>query len=145
MNHQSVLIMIIASIIIGYYFSMTVLLTRNKTDNLQKVYFSLLMGVLMGIVELLMLNHNQVILLLILLLLAIILTYLIQQQIGINERQFMLAMIEHHEMALVMSKKVKPKVTNPKLKHIVDEILESQQREIDLMHSILNEKTDIIN
>lgn len=145
-NHFSVsgvLIMIIASIIIGYYLTMTVLLRRNKTDNMNKMYQALLMGFWMGLVELLMVGlfviWNPIFYLFLIILITgiAILTYLIYNQIGINENQFMLSMIEHHEMALEMATKVRPKTVDDELITVIEEILESQQRQIDQMYDLL--------
>ena len=150
MNHNStfgIFIMIIASIFIGYYLTMTVILRDNNTDNLNRMYQGLLMGFWMGLIELLMVGFLMNIwmpfytfLLIILVIGIVILTYLIYNQVGINENQFMLSMISHHQMAIDMTKEVKPKTTDPKLISIMDNILESQQREIDQMKDILNEK-----
>ncbi len=145
----SVTVMVIASIIIGYFITMNVLINvrNNITDNLLKIYQSLLMGFLMGAIEIGMIifilklyDFFYIMLLLILLLISAILVYVIYYQIGINENQFMLAMIEHHSMALQMVNGVKPKTTDPELLSIMDEILESQQREIDQMKNILERR-----
>ena len=142
-----VVVMIIASIIIGYYLTMTIILRNDKTDNRNKLYQSLLMGFWMGLIELLMVGLLMQIwmpsftVILVLLIIGIILfTALIYWQIGINENQFMLSMIEHHSMAIAMAEQIKPKTQDPKLRKIVDNILESQQREIDQMQGILDEK-----
>jgi len=143
----SVIIMIIASIIIGYYLTMTILLRNNKTNNRNKLYQSLLMGFWMGFIELAMIiilmklmSKVLIILLIFLLIGIIILTWLIYEQIGIGENQFMLSMIEHHQMAIDMTTLVKPRTKNTKLLSIMDEILESQVREINQMKNILDEQ-----
>ena len=142
-----VLIMIVASILIGYYLTMTIILRNNKTDNRNKMYQGLLMGFWMGLIELLMVGFlmktwlSGFTFILILLVLGIaFLSYLIYYQIGINENQFMLSMQEHHQMAIDMTNEVKPKTTDPRLLNIMDEILESQQREIKQMQDILDER-----
>jgi len=145
-NHVlMVVIMVVASIFIGYYLTMTIILRNNKTDNRNKFYQSMLMGFWMGLVELvsigLLITWSSVFtFLLIIIIIGIILfTCLIYWQIGINENQFMLSMQEHHQMAIEMTKLAKPKTENPELLGIMDEILESQQREIDHMQDILNQ------
>jgi len=125
---------------------MTIILRENKTDNLNKFYQAMLMGFWMGLVELLMLGiatHSWTVgytLLMILLIVGIILfSWFIYDQVGINENQFMLAMIEHHQMAIEMARLVRPKTNNPKLSRIVEEIINSQEEEIDEMKEILCE------
>jgi len=147
----SITIMLIASIFIGYYLSMTILLRTNKTDNRNKMYQSFLMGFWMALVELLMIGLLIVwlpyftLLLLILIVGIALFTYLIYYQVGINENQFMLSMIEHHQMAIEMAKQVKSKTQNPQLIKIINDIITSQQQEIDEMYYILKTKGVPIN
>lgn len=142
----SVTIMIIASIIIGYYLTMTILLSKNKTNNLNKVYQSLLMGFWMGLVEIFMFmvlmkryDKYYVILTIFLLLGVIILTYLVVTQTFINEKQYLLSMIEHHQMAVDMSDKLKAnQEITPEVESLVDEIIKTQKDEIDQMYDFLD-------
>lgn len=138
--------MVIASIFIGYYLSMTILLRRNKTENRNKMYQALLMGFWMGLLEMLMaiimigLVPLFIIILFILIIGVAILTWLIYNQKGINQNQFMLSMIEHHEMAIEMVKQVKPKLNDVRVKNIAQEIEQSQQKQIDELYNILKDK-----
>ncbi len=140
-----VLIMIIASIFISYYLTMTIILRRNFTDNRNKVYQSLLMGLWMGLIELLMVGflmkiwNNMYTMILVLLIIGIIiLTILVRTQIGINQQHFLLSMIEHHQMAIDMSNLVKPKTINAELLDLVNSIITTQQDEINQMRNLLN-------
>lgn len=142
-----VFIMVVASIIIGYYFSMTVLLRKDKTNNRNKLYQSLLMGAWMGAVELLMVGFlmktwdSIYSLILIVLVFGIVgFTFLIREQRGINENQFLTSMIEHHSMGIEMAKKAKPKIQTREVGVIVDNIMSSQQEEINQMYDILKRK-----
>jgi len=136
--------MVIASTIIGYVL-MTLVITQNQTFNITKVYNALLMGLWMGAIELVMFmfigkaftNIGYQIVLLILLLGIAALSWVITEQIGVDQKQFMLQMIEHHEMAIAMANKVKTKPQDPRLTPIVDNILTSQKQEISQMRSIL--------
>lgn len=146
----SVTIMIVVSIFIGYYFSMTILLSKNQTFNLQKTYTSLLMGILMGIVELAMFmiffsqwfDHRYLILMIILLMFAIGISYLYINQIGVDRSDFLRGMIEHHQMALEMAKKVLPKLksTDTELITLVKNIDKTQTEEINQMRRLLNQE-----
>jgi len=128
--------MLFASIIIGYYFTMTVLLRKNKTNNRNKAYAVLLMTSWMGLLEGIMPGNFATIS--IFSFLIILFVYLIYNQVGINENQFMLSMIEHHQMAIDMANQLT--TDDPRLKRIQRDILQSQQREINQMHQILNER-----
>jgi sensor domain CHASE-containing protein len=68
---------------------------------------------------------------------VVVLSWLIRQQVGIDENQFILSMIEHHQMAIEMATLVKPKVTKSKLGTLVNDIITTQKQEIDVMYSLL--------
>lgn len=61
--------------------------------------------------------------------------FAIRTQLFINERQYLLGMIPHHSMAILMSKKMKNK--NNDIKGLLDNIIESQNKEIDYMKNRL--------
>jgi uncharacterized protein (DUF305 family) len=60
---------------------------------------------------------------------------LIQYQTGVTDRQFLRGMIPHHAAAILMSEQSKTK--DPEIKKLQQEIITSQQREIDEMKAIL--------
>jgi hypothetical protein len=62
--------------------------------------------------------------------------FAIRKQLFINERQFLLGMIPHHSMAVHMSKKIKNE--NNDIKELLDNIIESQNKEIEFMKNRLN-------
>lgn len=143
----NVLIMIIASILIGYYLTMTIILTDRRTNNRNKAYQALLMGFWMGLIELVMVGILMGVwlpvynLYLIGLVLGIvILTVLIRYQVGIDENQFLLGMIEHHAMALEMVKNTEKNASDPRVVSLMKNILSSQEREIREMEEILRER-----
>jgi hypothetical protein len=65
--------------------------------------------------------------------------YCIRNQILITDEQYLNGMIPHHSMAILMSKKIKEKTKNNKIKTLASNIIESQEREIKLMNDILKE------
>jgi hypothetical protein len=137
-------IMFVASFIIGYII-MSVLISTNRTNNLNKIYGALLMAFLMVAVELggYMVLSRQVgveylTIFVVFLLLALVTEYLIVDQVGIDQRQFMLGMIEHHQMAITMAQRQKAKENSPGLTAILDEIIKSQEREISEMRQLLS-------
>src|SRR5579872_6081958 len=108
---KDILIMIVISFIIGY-ITMPIILGVSPyvRIHLNKVYGSLLMGFLMGLVELYMvwemLDQKQAICILtVLTILSLVMIYVIIEQIGITEKEYLESMIEHHAMAINMSNK----------------------------------------
>ena len=61
--------------------------------------------------------------------------FLIRQQAGVSDRQFIKSMIPHHGAAILMVEKTT--ITDPELKKITEEIITSQQKEIEQMKNIL--------
>ena len=65
----------------------------------------------------------------------IITTYLIRTQTFIDEKQYLTSMIPHHSMAVFMSKKLKEKniVNNDIINRLIDNIILTQEQEINIM------------
>jgi len=61
----------------------------------------------------------------------------IRQQTAINDEQFLKSMISHHASALLMCEEAS--ITDPEIKELCDEILSSQQSEIEKMKAKLEE------
>ena len=53
------------------------------------------------------------------------------------DREFILQMIPHHEMAIVMAQMLAASTERPEMKQLADNIITSQSREIDMMRSWL--------
>lgn len=62
---------------------------------------------------------------------------LIRQQTGVGDRQFMRGMIPHHAAAILMAKK--SNLSNPEVKKLAEEIIVSQEKEIEQMKAKLEE------
>ena len=60
--------------------------------------------------------------------------YLIRNQTFVTEHQYLRGMIPHHSMAIMMSKRL----TNSSIQPLLDQIIESQEKEIILMKQYLN-------
>lgn len=132
-------LMIIFMVVLSYFITSNVMLTYNYGvyNHINKVYMALLMGVLMAIISY-AISQNYL-KLFISILLMFILIILIRQQIFINDNEFMKGMIEHHSMALLMAEKIREKTQNNKLKSLANNIITSQQKEINLMKQWLTE------
>lgn len=64
----------------------------------------------------------------------------IRQQVGISDKQFLKSMIPHHAGAILMCEGAN--LQDPEIKKLCEEIVVSQQKEIDLMKAKLNELKD---
>lgn len=62
---------------------------------------------------------------------------LLRKQLFVDDEQWLKRMISHHSTALTTSHKIYNKTENPQLKRLAKEIIDTQEREIDLMKSML--------
>jgi hypothetical protein len=62
---------------------------------------------------------------------------LIRTQMFVTEIQFLKGMIPHHSMAIMMSKRLENKPNS--VQHLLDQIIQSQEKEIIIMKSYLGE------
>ena len=62
---------------------------------------------------------------------------LLRQQLLVDDKQWLRRMISHHSTALTTSHKIYNKTSNPKLKKLAKEIIDTQEKEIQLMKSML--------
>ena len=64
--------------------------------------------------------------------------FLLRTQILVDDNQWLRRMISHHSTALTTSHNIYKKTTNPSIKKLAKDIIETQEREITLMKSLLN-------
>ena len=62
---------------------------------------------------------------------------LLRQQLLVDDKQWLRRMISHHYTALTTSHKIYNKTNNPELKKLAKEIIDKQEKEIQLMKSML--------
>jgi uncharacterized protein (DUF305 family) len=60
-----------------------------------------------------------------------------RQQIGVNEKNYLNEMIEHHSMALLTSNSIIKKTNNGQIKNLAQNIIKSQRSEINYMNQLL--------
>ena len=65
--------------------------------------------------------------------------YLLRKQLLIDDEQWLRRMISHHSTALTTSHNIYNKTGNNKLKSLAKDIIETQEREIELMKSMLKQ------
>ena len=61
----------------------------------------------------------------------------LRQQVFVSPKQWLKRMISHHSTALTTSHKIYNKTSNPKLKKLAKEIIDTQEKEIQLMKTML--------
>ena len=62
---------------------------------------------------------------------------LLRRQLLVEDNQWLKRMISHHSTALTTSHKIYNRTNNPKLKKLAKEIIDTQEKEIQLMKSML--------
>ena len=131
--------MFIGMFIIQYIF-MSYIMTNNIqhiTYSNGKIYMSTIMGLFMVVLGILMndkINKQQLILFTGCLFLFI---YLYKIQFGIDEKNYLQEMIEHHSMALLTSKQIISKTKNSVISNFAKKIVTTQEKEIEDMRYML--------
>lgn len=107
-------------------------------------FMALMMGAVMAIIMLLFMwrmftDHklNTVILAVSALIFALSL-FMVQSQTSVNDERWMKAMIPHHSIAIMTSKRAKLK--NPRVKKLAQNIIHTQEKEIREMKQLLKEE-----
>jgi len=139
------MIMFIIMVIVGMLFNpMNVLAYRFSDLYISQTLFygGLLMASNMmwahEIVHYLSMGHfNMLIFLLGIILSIIISLLLLREQLMIDDKQWLRRMIPHHSTALTTSHKIYNKTNNRKIKQLAKEIIDTQEKEIQFMKSML--------
>lgn len=62
---------------------------------------------------------------------------LLRDQFKVNDKEWLKRMISHHSTALTTSHKIKDRTKDGKIKKLAEEIIETQEKEITIMKSLL--------
>mgnify|MGYP006085207537 FL=1 len=89
------------------------------------------------IVHYLSIGHFNVFIFFIGIILSISISLLLRQQLLVDDKQWLKRMIPHHSTALTTTHKIYNKTNNPKIKDLAKEIIDTQEKEIQLMKSML--------
>jgi uncharacterized protein (DUF305 family) len=115
--------------------------SENIKNSLSKLYLSGIMACIMGITEVFMydnmMNTTSWFYYLPLIVIVIFLIIMYRQQIGVNEKNYLNEMIEHHSMALLTSNSIIKKTNNGQIKNLAQNIIKSQRSEINYMNQLL--------
>jgi hypothetical protein len=125
---------IIQYFVISYIMSNRV---EHITNSLGKLYMCTLMGLFMVFLDIMMSEkfnpqHFSIIVGLILLFI-----YLYKTQFGVDDKNYLREMIEHHSMALLTSKQILEKTKNPGVNNFAVKIILNQEKEIEDMRYLL--------
>ena len=142
---HSITWMFLGSIIIGLYLNGMNILAYRYSDlyfsSTTLIYSALLMASNMCILEILMLyNHSgkfNIEFLLLFFIISIILIILLRTQFMVDDKEWLKRMISHHSTALTTSHQIVKKTKNKKIKNLANNIIETQEKEIKLMKSLL--------
>ena len=144
-NYKYYVIMFIVMTFVGIFFNPMNILAYNVNDlylSLTLFYGGLLMASNMlwahEIVHLFSMNMFNIKIFLLGIILSFIASiFLLRNQFLVNDNQWLKRMISHHSTALTTSRKIYKKTTDPKLKKLAKDIIDTQEREIALMKSML--------
>ena len=131
--------MVIVSFVIQYYL-MSYIMTNNTSNiknSLGKFYLSCAMASLMGLTEMFIMGDQNTLILLILIIMLVGSVIMYRRQLYINEKEYLKEMIEHHSMALLTSKSIIEKTSDNQVKNLAQNIIKSQQSEINYMGQLL--------
>ena len=138
------IIMFIVMVIIGMLFNpMNILAYRFSDLYISQTLFygGLLMASNMiwahEIVHYLSMEHFNMLVFSVGIILSISVSILLRQQLLIDDKQWLRRMISHHSTALMTSHKIYNKTSNLKLKKLAKQIIDTQEKEIKLMKSML--------
>jgi hypothetical protein len=137
--------MFIVMVIVGMLFNPMNILAYRFTDlyiSVPLFYSGLLMASNMiwahEIVHYLSMGHFNVLVFTFGIMLSVSISILLlREQLMIDDKQWLKRMIPHHSTALTTSHKIYNKTTNPKIKILAKEIIDTQESEIQLMKSML--------
>jgi len=146
-SYKTQLIQFIVMVIIGMAFNPMNVLAFRFTDlylSLTLFYGGLLMASNMmwahEIIHYLSMGHfNKYVFFIGIFLSVSITIYLLRKQLLIDDEQWLRRMISHHSTALTTSHNIYNKTGNNKLKSLAKDIIETQEREIELMKSMLKQ------
>jgi rubrerythrin len=112
------------------------------TNNIGKVYMSMIMALSMIIIEVMMHDHQYGVMSLnwyaVLFSLIALFVYLYRKQIAIDDKQYVEGMIEHHSMALFTSEEILKKTDNYDIAKLAKNIIQTQNDELRIMKEILD-------
>ena len=113
----------------------------NITFNTGKLYISVIMAVIMGLLEVIMndifMQHVSIEFYFPLFFTLCIFIYLYRTQMYIDDKNYLEEMIEHHSMALLTSDEILQKTQSENVKRLAENIISTQEKEIEYMRQLI--------
>ena len=140
---HTMIFMFVGSFIIQYFLMPPVMVNSIKdiTNNVSKAYSAIIMGLSMVIIEIMMHDHQYDVMSFnwyaILFSLIALFIYLYRKQVGINDKQYLEGMLEHHSMSLLSSEEILKKTNDYNIAKLAKNIIQTQTDEIRDMREIL--------
>ena len=137
------IIMFVGSFLMQYFLMSEIMVnTRgNITNSYGKLYISTIMALSMVGLEIVAHDYHYKTLSLnsyiILIGLTGLFIYLYRKQVGINDKEYLEEMIEHHSMALLTSENIVKKTDNYEVSKLAKNIIQQQNDEISKMRIII--------
>lgn len=122
------------------YFIMSYIMTNqlgNISNSIGKLYMCIIMGLFMFLLDILFNPMNDTRLVLPICGLILLFIYLYRIQFGVDEKNYIKEMVEHHSMALLTSKNILEKTKNPAVINFATKILVTQEQEIADMRYLM--------
>jgi len=143
---HSLVIMFVGSFIIQYFLMPPIMVNSraNITYDIGNAYLATIMALLMISLEVMMHDSQYNVLSIHLygyIVVGIVLFIaLYRYQIGINDKQYLEGMIQHHSMAIFTSEEILKKTDNYEVAKIAKNIIQNQQDEIQVMKRLVEQK-----
>ena len=141
-NGMMLISMFISMFIIQYVFMSYVMTNtpENITNSIGKIYMCTIMGLFMLVASILMQHTFNIKQFLLFTSLLIGCIYLYKIQYGIDDKEYLKEMVEHHSMALLTSNAILQKTKDNDVLNLARRIVQSQGKEINEMQSLINRK-----
>ena len=139
------LIMFVVMVIVGVLFNPMNILAYRFNDlylSLTLFYGGLLMASNMvwahEIVHYFSMGHFNILVFSVGVILSVLISlYLLRDQFMVNDKEWLKRMISHHSTAITTSEKIYNRTNNRSIKKLARDIIDTQEREITLMKSLL--------
>lgn len=134
---HSMFVMFLSSFIIQYFFMPAIMVNKLSyvTNHLGKAYLATIMALCMVLIEVAMhdMRYHTMSLNWYAILggLTAIMVYMYRKQFGINDREYVVGMIEHHSMALFTSDAIASKTDNYEVAKLAKNIIQQQTDELE--------------
>ena len=140
LGHKHMRLYMFIGMFIIQYVAMSYIMSNQVehiNNSVGKLYMCTLMGLFMVFLDIMMsdkFNAQHVGIIVGLILLFI---YLYKIQFGVDDKNYLREMIEHHSMALLTSKQILEKTKNPGVNNFAVKIIVNQEKEIEDMRYLL--------